>query len=89
MRGVDLLIQDAQYNPAEYAVRRGWGHGSTDYVTDIAVEAGVRRLALFHHEPTHDDDEIDRMVEYSRNRAREVGSEVDLFAAAEGHEVNL
>jgi len=49
----------------------------------------VRRLALFHHEPTHDDDEIDRMVEYSRNRAREVGSEVDLFAAAEGHELNL
>jgi phosphoribosyl 1,2-cyclic phosphodiesterase len=89
VRGVDLLIQDTQYNPAEYAARRGWGHGSTDYVTDIAVEAGVRRLALFHHEPTHDDDEIDRMVEYSRNRAREVGSEVDLFAAAEGHEIDL
>jgi phosphoribosyl 1,2-cyclic phosphodiesterase len=84
VRDVDLLIQDAQYTPAEYAARRGWGHGSTDYVTDIAVEAGVRRLALFHHEPTHDDDELDRMVESARMRAREAGSDVEIFAAAEG-----
>ena len=67
VRGVDLLIQDAQYTPEEYAARRGWGHGSTDYVTDVAVEAGVRRVALFHHEPTHADDDIDRMVEYCRH----------------------
>jgi phosphoribosyl 1,2-cyclic phosphodiesterase len=89
VRGVDLLIQDTQYTPEEYAARRGWGHGSTDYVTDVAVEAGAKRVALFHHEPTHADDDIDRMVEYSRQRAREVGSEVELFAAAEGHEINL
>jgi phosphoribosyl 1,2-cyclic phosphodiesterase len=89
VRGVDLLIQDTQYTPAEYAARRGWGHGSTDYVTDVAVEAGVRRLALFHHEPTHDDDDIDRMVEYGRRRARAAGSHVDLFAAAEGNQLTL
>jgi phosphoribosyl 1,2-cyclic phosphodiesterase len=89
VRGVDLLIQDAQYTAAEYAQRRGWGHGSTDYVTDVAVEAGARRLALFHHEPTHADDEIDRMVEYSRSRAREVGSQVEVIGAAEGEELVL
>ncbi len=89
VRGVDLLIQDAQYTPEEYPERRGWGHSSTDYVTDMAIEAGARRVALFHHEPTHADDEIDRMVEYSRKRAREAGSEVDVFAAAEGHEIEL
>jgi phosphoribosyl 1,2-cyclic phosphodiesterase len=89
VRGVDLLIQDAQYSPDEYAARRGWGHSSTDYVTDIGVEAGARRLALFHHEPTHADDDIDRMVESARGRARAAGSEVDLFAAAEGHEIEL
>jgi phosphoribosyl 1,2-cyclic phosphodiesterase len=89
VRGVDLLIQDTQYTPEEYAARRGWGHGSTDYVTDVAVEAGVRRVAMFHHEPTHADEDIDRMVEYSRNRAREVGSDLELFAAAEGVEINL
>src|ERR671938_142750 len=57
VRGVDLLIQDAQYTPEEYVSHRGWGHGSTDYVTDMAIEAGARRVALFHHEPTHSDDE--------------------------------
>ena len=89
VRGVDLLIQDAQYTPAEYLQRRGWGHGSTDYVTDLAVEAGARRIALFHHEPTHSDDDIDRMVEYSRQRARAQGSDLELFAAAEGDEIIL
>jgi len=73
VRGVDLLIQDAQYTPEEYAARTGWGHSSTDYVTDIAVAAGARRLALFHHEPTHTDADIDRMVEACRQRARNAG----------------
>lgn len=87
VRGVDLLVQDAQYTPEEYLERVGWGHGTTDYVTDVAIEAGARRLALFHHEPTHSDDDLDRMVEYARDRAREVGSQLEVFAAAEGHEL--
>jgi phosphoribosyl 1,2-cyclic phosphodiesterase len=89
VRGVDLLIQDAQYTREEYGARRGWGHSSTDYVTDVAVEAGARRVALFHHEPTHADDDIDRMVEDARQRARAAGSNVDVFAAAEGKEIEL
>lgn len=84
VQGVDLLIQDTQYTPEEYVAKRGWGHGTTDYVADVAVQARVRRLALFHHEPTHDDAAIDRMVAYTRDRAREAGSAVDVFAAAEG-----
>jgi phosphoribosyl 1,2-cyclic phosphodiesterase len=89
VRGVDLLIQDAQYTPEEYAHRRGWGHGSTDYVTDVAVEAGVRRLALFHHEPTHADEDLDRMVDYARERAAAAGARLDVFAAAEGAELSF
>jgi phosphoribosyl 1,2-cyclic phosphodiesterase len=85
VRGVDLLIQDAQYTPEEYAERRGWGHGSTDYVTDVATDAGARRLALFHHEPTHCDDELDQMVAYARDRAARRGAPAtEIFAAAEG-----
>ena len=89
VRGVDLLIQDSQYTPEEYAARRGWGHGSTDYVTDVAIEAGVGKLALFHHEPTHPDKDIDRMVAASRARAREVDSQLELFGAVEGRELEL
>jgi phosphoribosyl 1,2-cyclic phosphodiesterase len=89
VRGADLLIQDSQYTPEEYVDRRGWGHGSTDYVTDVAIEAGVRRVALFHHEPTHSDDDLDRMVAYARARAAEVGSQVEIFAAAEQQELEI
>jgi phosphoribosyl 1,2-cyclic phosphodiesterase len=90
VRGVDLLIQDAQYTPEEYTERRGWGHGHTQYVTDVAIGAGARRLALFHHEPTHADDEVDRMVAYARQRAAERGSpDLDVFAAAEGAELSV
>ena len=89
VRGVDLLIQDSQYTPEEYEAKHGWGHGSSDYVTDVAIEAGVKRVALFHHEPTHADADIDRMVDAARSRAREAGSQVDVFAAAEGQEITL
>ena len=89
VRGVDLLIEDAQYTAGEFAEHRGWGHSSIDYVTDVAIKAGVRRAALFHHEPTHADDEIDRMVEHARGRAREANSPVEIFGAAEGYEITF
>jgi phosphoribosyl 1,2-cyclic phosphodiesterase len=89
VRGVDLLIQDAQYTPEEYPSRVGWGHGSTDYVTDLAVAAGVGRLALFHHEPTHSDAQIDAMVTFCQERVRASGSKLDVFAAAEGQQLYL
>jgi ribonuclease BN (tRNA processing enzyme) len=89
VRGVDLLIQDAQYTPEEYAMHRGWGHGSTDYVVDVALEAGARRVALFHHEPTHSDAEIDQMLEDSRARARASGGSLEVFGAVEGETIRL
>jgi phosphoribosyl 1,2-cyclic phosphodiesterase len=89
VRGVDLLIQDAQYTPEEYAARQGWGHSSTDYVVDLAVSARVRRVALFHHEPTHADDAIDRMLDLCRARATGAGSALDVLAAVEGEVIAL
>jgi ribonuclease BN (tRNA processing enzyme) len=59
VRGADLLIHDAQYLDEEYnsriKSRKGWGHSTLDMAIDVAKKAGVKRLALFHHEPTHDD----------------------------------
>ena len=89
IRGVDLVIQDTQYTPEEYPKKIGWGHGSADYVTDVAILAGVRRLALYHHDPLHDDDTVDQIVEYCRARVAEAGASLDVFAAAEGQEVVL
>jgi phosphoribosyl 1,2-cyclic phosphodiesterase len=60
--GVDLLIHDAQYTKEEYAARTGWGHSSIDQAWAFAVQAGVRRLVTFHHDPSHSDDQLDAIV---------------------------
>ena len=89
VRGADLLIQDAQYTPEEYPKKIGWGHGSADYVTDVAVLGDAKRLALFHHDPLHDDEFVDDMVDYCRMRVIGSKSRVQVFAAAEGQELDL
>lgn len=54
--GVDLLIHDAQYTDEEYGERVGWGHSSLAHAVAFADLVAARRLAAFHHDPTHDDD---------------------------------
>ena len=71
VRGVDLLILDTQYTEAEFATRLGWGHGGLPESVAIAQKAGVKQLALFHHDPAHTDFEIDAMVETARGLARD------------------
>ena len=60
--GADLLIHDAQYTEEEYASRVGWGHSSLEQTWAFALQAGVRRLVTFHHDPSHGDDQLDQMV---------------------------
>ncbi len=89
LAGADLLIHDAQYTAAEYSAKRGWGHSSVEHVVDIALAAGVKRLALFHHDPLRDDDGLDRIVASARVRVADAGSRMEVFAAAEGDRVEL
>ena len=82
--GVDLLVHDAQYTPEEYAKKRGWGHSSYTAAVDFAATCGVKRLALFHHDPEHDDGAVDSIVQKSQQALIEKGSSIDCFAAREG-----
>ena len=54
-RNADLLIHDAQYTPDELEGKKGWGHSSWEQALAVAEQAGVKRLALFHHDPDHND----------------------------------
>ncbi len=54
-RGADLLVHDAQYTAEELRTHRGWGHSSFDQAMQVAEMAGVKRLAMTHHDPEHDD----------------------------------
>jgi ribonuclease BN (tRNA processing enzyme) len=66
VQGCDLLIHDAQYRPEEISERRGWGHSTYDEVVALAKEAEVRNLLLTHHDPSHSDAEVEKIVALSR-----------------------
>jgi len=81
--GADLLIHDAQYTPEEFVMKAHWGHCTVDYALHIANEAGVRRLALFHHDPGHDDAFLDRVLRETQEKAAS-GTVEEVLAASEG-----
>jgi phosphoribosyl 1,2-cyclic phosphodiesterase len=78
--GADLLLHDAQFTSTEYGERTGWGHSSVEDAVAFAEQAGVRRLALFHHDPDHDDDTVDRMLAGAQATSRHT----EVVAGCEG-----
>ena len=89
MADADLVIHDAQYTPEEYAEKKTWGHSPYDYVVQIAAAAGVRRLALTHHDPGHDDAFVTEIEHKARALALQLGTGLDVFCAFEGCEIVL
>ncbi|MGE3541336.1 MAG: MBL fold metallo-hydrolase [Candidatus Tectimicrobiota bacterium] len=81
----DLLIQDAQYTPAEYAPHRvGWGHSTYLDALHIAQQAQAKRLVLYHHDPSHTDADVDHIVAQCRSESVQRGLALDCLGAAEG-----
>lgn len=68
-QGADVLIMDAQYLPEEYPSRVGFGHSTPLDAVEIARRAGVSRLILTHHDPTHDDLTLARKLQIARDAA--------------------
>jgi phosphoribosyl 1,2-cyclic phosphodiesterase len=87
VRGADLLIADGQYTDAEYESRRGWGHTSCLTAVDLALQAEVRQIAIFHHDPAHADSFVDEIIENCRSRVNSFGGKLIVFAAREGIEL--
>ena len=89
MAGADLVIHDAQYTPEEYPSKKNWGHSTYEYAVDLAAAAGVRTLALTHHDPTHDDAFVAGIEARARAHALRHGYAVDVCCAFEGLELTL
>ena len=89
LQGSDILILDSQYTDDEYQSHVGWGHGSLTSAISLALDATVRKLILFHHDPTHDDDMIDKMLQTARKIAAQSESNLEVDAAREGAEMTL
>lgn len=69
IQGADLLIYDASYSDEEYPAYRGWGHSTWQEALRLADRAAVKRVVLFHHDPSHDDRRMDA-VAAAAERAR-------------------
>jgi len=87
--GADLLIHDAQYSEEHYRGLNGWmstqgfGHSTPQMACEAAAAAGVKRLALFHHDPTYDDKDVRALEELAQTLFK------TSFSAREGLELEL
>ena len=89
LRGTDVLIMDTQFDTREYQQHTGWGHGCLDDVVALALQAEVKRLFLFHHDPNHDDARISQMLAHARKLVAARKGKLKVEAAQEGVTVKL
>jgi len=84
-RDADVVIGDSQYTPEEYKnSRAGWGHSSYLDTINLAIKGNAKQLVLFHHDPTHPDDFVDKIISSARNILEERKSNIICEGAREG-----
>jgi phosphoribosyl 1,2-cyclic phosphodiesterase len=83
-RKTDILIHDTQFFPEEYQERKTWGHSPFNYTVDLAIKSEVKYLVLFHHDPDHNDETIDKILKLSKELLQKSGKSITCQAAQEG-----
>jgi phosphoribosyl 1,2-cyclic phosphodiesterase len=87
-RDAQLLIHDCQYTDQEYPDHVGWGHSPLTDALTFARRTEVERLMLFHHDPLHSDDFLDRFLVSAVDRWESLGGTPDqVELAAERREL--
>jgi phosphoribosyl 1,2-cyclic phosphodiesterase/CheY-like chemotaxis protein len=89
VQGADVLITDTTYMDDEYPSRVGWGHSPVGQVVNLAHNAAVKQLHLFHHDPDQTDDDIDRKLDAVRALLASRGSATVCVAPTEGTRVAI
>lgn len=88
--GADVAILDSQYTPKDAAGKSKWGHSAFCYALDFAMEMNVKKVFLFHYDPSYDDKKVNSIFQsaklYSKS-APEKSVEVEL--AIEGNSFSL
>ncbi len=68
-KGADILIHDAQYTKEQYVGAvpvQGFGHSTPEMACQVAQEAGVKQLVLYHHDPNHNDEAVAKKEENAK-----------------------
>jgi phosphoribosyl 1,2-cyclic phosphodiesterase len=66
IEGTDLVIYDSTYTEEEFPAKVGWGHSTWEEGVRLARAANAKKLAIFHHDPEHDDAFMDKIAEEAR-----------------------
>lgn len=83
IQDADLVIYDSTYTEEEFPTKIGWGHSTWNEGVRLCRLANVKRMAIFHHEPDHYDDFMDKLGEEAH--AEWEGA----FVCREGMSINL
>jgi phosphoribosyl 1,2-cyclic phosphodiesterase len=86
-KGADLLVHDAEFRPEDYSLTRTWGHSVYTDALQLALDAGVERLGLFHHNQERTDRGVEEMVEDCRKTS--AGRSLECFAMHQDKEIIL
>lgn len=89
IENADILIHDAQYTLEDYKKKRGWGHSCYIDTVNTAIDAGVKELYLYHHDPNYDDKAIEALYEHCLQIIEERSSDLKCHIAREGMQVDL
>lgn len=87
--GVDVLIHDAQYTEEDMPHKHGWGHSLISQVRQLAVDAEVGALVMFHHDPDRTDAELDEIMRENEIYFSGKHASIKSFCAYEGLEIKL
>jgi phosphoribosyl 1,2-cyclic phosphodiesterase len=79
---VDLLLHDCQYTDGEYPAHMGWGHSALSHTLQFAHRCAAHQTLLFHHDPSHTDDDLDEILKVARERWAELGEDPGTLAMA-------
>jgi len=89
VEGTDMLITDCTYTDDEYLSKIGWGHSPISAVVELAHQAKVQNLYLFHHDPDQDDKAIDAKLKTAKALLKKLKSKTIVIAPAEGTRVKV
>ena len=82
--GVDLLIHEAQYLPADYPKKIGWGHSNLASACALTKLAGVKKWIAVHHDPDHDDTALHAKHNLTRQILTDLGYRIPFAHGYDG-----
>ena len=89
-KDADCIVLDSQYTVEEASRKQNWGHSAFCYAVDFAIHWGIKKLYLFHHEPTYDDKKLNSILQAARWYAQYIEhSDVEIYHAKESQEIIL